>query len=433
MANEDLVRKDGDSSQKQFTTQILKFDGNDESLEEAVRWLRAGEVVAFPTETVYGLGANALDPNAVARIFEAKGRPSDNPLIVHVSSLDMLRTLIDESDLRSSPDFEMLIREFWPGPLTLLFKKSDRVPESVTAGQPKVAVRMPSHPVARKLIELSGVPLAAPSANLSGRPSPTNATHVYADLSGRIPCIVDGGATSFGVESTVVDLESSVTGGPLILRPGGVTLEQLRRLIPSMEAYEEVTHGSKLKEKPPTPGLKYTHYSPNATVVLVEPKPTQPTGTHQIYFDATHLTSNLITLDDGEIGKEAGFDVDSMRDRVIEVVQNARKKGERVAIVHTHSNRLRYPDTLLSESSYIKSQHTNSDDVVSSDVVIYELGGSEEGDEAVRGEIVAKGIFQALRDLERVRVNTIVVEGVLDRHIGRAVMNRLRKAASLVV
>eukprot|EP01102_Stenamoeba_stenopodia_P021556 TRINITY_DN8722_c0_g1_i1.p1 TRINITY_DN8722_c0_g1~~TRINITY_DN8722_c0_g1_i1.p1 ORF type:complete len:419 (+),score=71.35 TRINITY_DN8722_c0_g1_i1:253-1509(+) len=407
--------------ERSFTTQVLKAD-DENSLTEAVKWLRAGEVVAFPTETVYGLGANALDPKAVSRIFEAKGRPSDNPLIVHVSSVEMLSTLIEERSfqtLKGSVYWD-LISKFWPGPLTILFRKSELVPKAVTAGQPTVAIRMPSHPIARRLIELAGVPVAAPSANLSGRPSPTCASHVYSDLAGRIPCIVDGGPTTFGVESTVVDLESCVTGRPLILRPGGVTLEQLRELIPTIESYEEAAHGSKLKEKPPTPGLKYTHYSPNATVILILPK--------------------LSVAGDTE-----NFDVNTMREQVVELVKKARDGGEKVGIVHTHPNTIHYPIELLQHSRYIKfnsgrttEEHSNNNsDDDDNDIVIYELGiGLKERKEEVETEdtlVVAKGIFQALRDLESMKVDTIVVEGVLERHIGRAVMNRLRKAATRIL
>ncbi|WP_404446151.1 threonylcarbamoyl-AMP synthase [Sutcliffiella horikoshii] len=231
---------------------------------EAASLLKEDEVVAFPTETVYGLGANALSDQAVLKIFEAKGRPSDNPLIVHISKMEQLTELVDNVNVPDSA--RQLMAAFWPGPLTLVLPKKEGVSQYVTAGLTTLAIRMPDHAIARALIEASGLPLAAPSANLSGKPSPTTAQHVEEDLIHRIAGIVDGGATGVGLESTVVDC---TTETPMILRPGGVTKEELEKVVgkvdvdPSLFSQEE-------QHKPKSPGMKYTHYAPVAPVYLVE-------------------------------------------------------------------------------------------------------------------------------------------------------------------
>jgi L-threonylcarbamoyladenylate synthase len=212
-----------------------------QDIQPAIDLIRSGELVAFPTETVYGLGANGLSGEACRKIFQAKGRPSDNPLIVHISSIEMLHMVAASVPARA----EALMNAFWPGPLTLLFPKKECVPDVVTAGLETVAVRMPAHPVARKLIEFSGVPIAAPSANRSGRPSPTTAAHVLTDLNRRVKCIIDGGSASFGVESTVVDVSRSP---PVILRPGGVTREQLKRFLPDVIVFGERPNNNNKKK-----------------------------------------------------------------------------------------------------------------------------------------------------------------------------------------
>lgn len=220
-------------------------------------------MVAFPTETVYGLGANAFMVQAVLNIFKAKGRPSDNPLIVHVSD----RAMIDELVSEKTKAAEILIDSFMPGPITLVMKKSKKVDDCVSAGLDTVAVRFPENEIARKLIEFSGVPIAAPSANLSGKPSPTEARHVIADMSGRIEAIIDGGACLAGVESTVVDVTGEV---PVILRPGIITLEDLRCVLPETLVDEHVLRAVSVDETPKSPGMKYKHYAPDADVTVVE-------------------------------------------------------------------------------------------------------------------------------------------------------------------
>ncbi len=239
-------------------TKIIDASRNPEALAEAAEALREGKLVAFPTETVYGLGANALNEEAVSAIFKAKGRPQDNPLIVHIAHRSQLSSIV-----KRVPDgAEKLMDKFWPGPLTIIFEKSETIPDCVSAGLSTVAVRMPSHPVALRLLEKSGVPVAAPSANLSGSPSTTRASHVIADLSGRVDYIIDGGAAKVGLESTVLDM--TVTP-PQILRPGGIGKEALSEVLGEV-AYEPALKDSSLAPK--SPGMKYRHYAPKAILYL---------------------------------------------------------------------------------------------------------------------------------------------------------------------
>ncbi|MCR8850016.1 L-threonylcarbamoyladenylate synthase [Rossellomorea sp. SC111] len=227
---------------------------------DAAKILQQDEVVAFPTETVYGLGANATSDQAVEKIFKAKGRPSDNPLIVHISNKEQLEGLVEEIPV----DAAKLIDAYWPGPLTIIFKNKEGVfSGKVTAGLDTVGIRMPDHPVALSIIEAAGLPIAAPSANRSGKPSPTTAQHVIDDLDGRIAGVVDGGETGVGVESTVVDCTGEI---PVILRPGGITKEQLEEVVGKVEVDPSLKEG---KGAPKSPGMKYTHYAPDAPVYLV--------------------------------------------------------------------------------------------------------------------------------------------------------------------
>ena len=247
-----------------MTTEYL--DTGAASLARAAELLRAGETVAFPTETVYGLGADARSAAAVARIFEAKGRPQDNPLIVHIAAWEELGPLV----LEIPPTAQALAEAYWPGPLTMIFRRSEVIPASVSGGLDTLAVRLPSHPVARELIRRCGFPVAAPSANRSGSPSPTTAAHVAADLDGRIAAVIDGGPCSVGVESTVVDL----TGGvPRLLRPGGVTAEMIRAVAGACEVDDAVTHRLRDGARAASPGMKYKHYAPKAQVRLVKGTP----------------------------------------------------------------------------------------------------------------------------------------------------------------
>ncbi len=234
---------------------------NEDIYEEAAMTLRSGGLVAFPTETVYGIGAYAMDSAVVKKIYVAKGRPSDNPLIVHVGSKEDVYQYVSEV-----PEVaKTLMDAFWPGPLTLIFKKNGTVPEAITGGLDTVAIRVPSHPVARGIIHASGLPIAAPSANLSGKPSPTIAKHVIEDLEGRVDMIVDGGDSDIGLESTVLDVTQKI---PMILRPGGITKEMLLSIIPEV-VYDPHLMNAASDETPRAPGMKYRHYAPEGNLEVI--------------------------------------------------------------------------------------------------------------------------------------------------------------------
>ena len=241
----------------------LRQPDSAEVIQTAAKILQEGGLVAFPTETVYGLGGNGLDSAACEKIYLAKGRPSDNPLILHISDFEELEPIVREV----SPAAQKLMDAFWPGPLTMVFPKADIVPEKATGGLDTVAVRFPSHPVARAIIRAAGLPIAAPSANSSGKPSPTRASHVEFDLNGKIDMIVDGGAAEWGLESTIVDVSGEV---PMILRPGAVTKEMMEEVVGTVEIDPAILKKPAADLKPKAPGMKYTHYSPKAEVILVK-------------------------------------------------------------------------------------------------------------------------------------------------------------------
>lgn len=249
-------------------TIVLKINETEEQtwLKEAEKVLKEGGLVGIPTETVYGLAANALDETAAAKIYAAKGRPSDNPLIVHIAGMDMIHALVSEL-----PETAVKLAEkFWPGPLTMILPKSDKVPYGTTGGLDTVAIRMPSHPVAWKLISDSKIPFAAPSANTSGRPSPTRAEHVYEDLNGKIEMILDDGPVGIGIESTIIDLTGDV---PMVLRPGYITREMLAEVIGEVVIDPAILNENKDKDfKPKAPGMKYKHYAPKGDLQLVSGK-----------------------------------------------------------------------------------------------------------------------------------------------------------------
>jgi len=365
-----------------MNTKLIKIDQNnfkDEELAYAVSLLQKGELVAFPTETVYGLGANALSGDACKKIYQAKQRPSDNPLIVHISNFEMLQLLVT----KIPKDAEPILNHFWPGPLTVLFQKSEIVPDEVTCGLPTVAIRFPSHPVAKRLIELAGVPVAAPSANLSGRPSGTTGEDVLSDLKGRILCVIDSGLTTAGMESTVIDLNRNP---PTILRPGAITLENLVPFIPNVVVYSIEKHANKnesniedLLAHPPTPGLKYKHYSPNVKVVLFQ------------------LSK--------EINQDFKGVISRMQEKMHEYISGIIKTGCKIGILHVYS-------TITFDKFSAQKDLIN----------IYQLGDEN------HPELVGKGLFKALRDLEKV-VDVILMEGIKEEFEGYAVMNRIIKAA----
>lgn len=343
-------------------TKVFKIspDNFSDVIRECAAIIQRGGTVAIPTETVYGLGANALDPVAVNRIFHAKARPADNPLIVHVESIGQLEQLV----LEIPPKALSLIEAFWPGPLTIILKRTEIVPDITTGGLDTVAVRMPADIVARELIRVSGKPIAAPSANTSGRPSPTTSAHVLHDLEGRIDAIIDGGSTCIGVESTVIDMTGDK---PAVLRPGFISAGNIEHIIGEVAIgySDNVTDIAGVVR---SPGMKYTHYSPSATVLLLE-------GPHNLVIDKIH-----------------------------EMYADLTSRGARVGLLVTNS-------TLSSLT----------DDVVS-------LGNKDEPEE------VARNLFLGLRSLDERGVNMILADGSFTQEgVGAAVMNRLRKAAEVII
>lgn len=247
-------------------TKIVKIETLDEAslknLEDVAQLIRAGETVVFPTETVYGLGADALNPQAIKKIFEAKGRPDDNPLIVHIGGLDEVEPLVANIPEKA----KILMQTFWPGPLTLIMEKASMIPTEATGGLNTVGVRFPDHPIAQAFIKMAGCPIAAPSANRSGRPSPTQGKHVLEDLDGRVAGIILSSDTELGLESTVIDM---TVEPPVVLRPGDITVSELRAVLGTVAVSANVTQNI-VPEKVSSPGMKYTHYSPKGELVIVK-------------------------------------------------------------------------------------------------------------------------------------------------------------------
>ncbi|KAG7097024.1 hypothetical protein E1B28_004417 [Marasmius oreades] len=362
-----------------------------QSLQTAVRHLKSRHPVVFPTETVYGLGALALDPIASSLIFSTKGRPADNPLIVHVSSMQMLHRLIP-NDFTIPHSYRVLMTRFWPGGLTLLFpSNSSIVPSVITAQQPTVAVRMPSHLIARALITLTDAPIAAPSANSSGTPSPTTAEHVFLDLGSKLGYILDGGPCAVGVESTVID-GLNEDGSIRVLRPGGVTVENIERVlkedlpddqhIPRVLVHRRDYSDEVLEAAPTTPGMKYRHYSPSVPVTLLMTISPPPTGVipQDIHSYLTTLSSTPNTPSPTRVG--VMFLTDSP-----------------LGTYHLpHLNSVEW--------------HR------------YELGPKSDP------SIAARRLFNGLLSLEREGVHTILIEEIEEVKEGLAVMNRVQKAAT---
>lgn len=319
-----------------YTTKWLKADAD--GISEAAQWLRRGEVVGIPTETVYGLAADATSEEAVRKIFSAKGRPQDNPLIVHISDLAMLSEYAQEI-----PDAALRLAEkFWPGPLTMVLKKKPVIPPVTSAGLDTVGIRFPSHPIAREIIRAAGVPLAAPSANLSGSPSPTAAQHVWDDMEGRIPAVVDGGTCDVGVESTVVSFEDEAVR---ILRPGLITAEELEAVGVAVTIDAGILHPLSESEPVRSPGMKYRHYSPKARIVLVEGTLERFTaymeqrltsGTYAMVFDKDTYPFRHLTY--GNTGREQAHEIfDKLREfdklgASVVYVRSPKKKGVGLAV-----------------------------------------------------------------------------------------------------
>ncbi|CEP10459.1 hypothetical protein [Parasitella parasitica] len=371
---------------EQNATSIITSKEDKEAIEKAVGWLKNNEAIGIPTETVYGLAANALNADAVSKIFAAKNRPQDNPLIVHVSSIDMLKSILPDNHV---PEVYLpVIRQHWPGPLTIILPASPKIPTSVTCGHPTVAVRFPAHPVARSLIEACGFPLAAPSANSSGKPSPTLASHVFHDLQGRIPLILDGGACDVGVESTVLD---GLRNPPAILRPGGLTYEALKEIegMDGLQVYRKHFVDKELEAAPTTPGMKYRHYSPEAMVILIDRKE-QEDPSFDRKFD--------------QAWKEQ-----------LEAIQASGVGVSKIGMLRTTQDGA----TAVWETISVTDRNL--------ECVSLQMGRHGHPDE------VARGMFKGLRELDGRAVDLIFVEGISEDREGMAVMNRLRKAASKII
>ena len=379
------------------TKRIIIEDRNhikDEELKEAASILRSGGLVAFPTETVYGLGGNALDEDAARKIYAAKGRPSDNPLIAHVSCVEEVAPLVKEIPEAG----RKLMEAFWPGPLTMIFPKSDKVPYGTTGGLDTVAIRMPDDPVANRLIALAGVPVAAPSANTSGRPSPTTADHVWQDMNGRIEMIIDGGPVGIGVESTIVDVSSAV---PSVLRPGAITMEMLAEVLGEVSVDPAILGPLSADVRPKAPGMKYKHYAPKADLTLVEPG----TGTERESGAEQVTGAEQKTGADRNTGAdpETGLDETQLQAMICKVRELSREKieaGYKVGVICTDESRGCYTDGEVRSIGARKSQAS-----------------------------VAHNLYALLREFDDLGVDYIFSESFPKDHLGQAIMNRLSKAA----
>ena len=340
----------------------LNSENQAEALQEAALLLWQGEVVAFPTETVYGLGADALNPMACEKIFQVKGRPADNPLIVHVASVQDAKRIAG----KWTKEADICASKFWPGPLTIVLPRGEIIPEIISGGLDTVAIRMPSHPIALALIKAAERPLAAPSANISGKPSPTDGEHVWQDLKGKVPLILDAGKTVYGLESTVLDL-SGIT--PVILRPGGITLEQLEDELGYVELDTGVSGQLQVSAKPKSPGMKYRHYAPEGEIILIHRE--------------KHREIN------GEIEI---------------ILQN--RNNRKTALLCLKETAATLGAEILSEVDFL-----------------YVLGSKKKPEEA------ASRLFEGLRICDEQSIKLILAEEMTTKGIGLAYMNRLNKAA----
>ena len=375
-------------------TLIARLDSQsftDEALMPFARMLAEGKTVAFPTETVYGLGADATNPEALASIFEAKGRPSDNPLIVHVAEKSQVQQLAREI----TPLAETLMAHFWPGPLTIILKKTDLVPAMVTAGLDTVALRMPAHPLARRLIALAGVPVAAPSANRSGKTSPTLGAHVIADLQGRVDAIIDGGPCVVGLESTVVDATGTV---PVMLRPGGVTREMLEAVVTTVEVDPDLQglDEDHRNTTPRSPGMKYAHYAPKAKMIIAAPK--------------EKVDASLLTETDG-----VKAHCEAAARAMVALCEKYHASETLIGMLCADETAV-----LLRQLMAVKAAEKGVSDCLP---VIKEMGSF------LKPEVMASALFQKLREFDDEPVTLIIAQRLPETAMGFALMNRMMKAA----
>lgn len=366
-----------------------------EGMADAASKVLGGEVVAFPTETVYGLGANALDSEAVEKIFKAKGRPGDNPLIVHISDKSQIADLVSEI----TPVAQKLIDAFMPGPITVIMKKSDKIPANVTAGLDTVGIRMPIHKIANEFLALCKCPVAAPSANLSGSPSPTKASHVYDDMNGYVYAVIDGGDSEYGLESTVVDATGEK---PVILRPGAVTEEMIGKVIGM-----DINTDSKLKdgETPKAPGMKYRHYAPKAAVEIID----LPSDTKLIGDDGIKPEEKI--EEDGEIDEQKKRELFAMAGPFIMKAQQVIKDDPYARLGVYCGREVKMLFEML------------KDEILISHTTFYVYGSTADVFSA------SHGLFDGLRTLDMQDVSVILAPGFGGAGLSVAYMNRLMKAA----
>lgn len=336
-------------------TKIIVVNSEDDlQLNIAAKIIKDGGTVAFPTETVYGLGGNVYNKSAINNIFVAKGRPSDNPLIVHISSKDDLNDLVVDISKKA----KLLIKAFWPGAITLIFKKSSLVSKNVTAGLETVAIRLPENKIANKLIKLSGVPVAAPSANISGKPSPTEGKHVVEDLNGKVDCIIISNKSKVGLESTIID---TTVEPPMLLRPGGITVEDIEAVIGKINIDPFLEKKIEKDIKPKAPGMKYTHYSPEAEVIVI---------------------------------------MGDSNSKIIKINELIKLYDKKIGVMCSDETQSNYKG-----------------------VITLSLGSKKNMAE------IASNLFKVLREFDDLGVDIVLAEGYDTLGMGKAIMNRLNKAA----
>ena len=374
-------------------------------IEEAAQILKTGGLVAFPTETVYGLGGNGLDKEAARKIYAAKGRPSDNPLILHVSKMEEVYPLVESVPEKA----KRLMESFWPGPLTLILQKSKIVPLESTGGLDTVAIRCPDNALTLELIERAGLPVAGPSANLSGSPSPTEASHVYHDLSGRIEGILDDGAVGIGVESTILDMSTET---PTLLRPGAITLEDLTEVLGEKPEIDPTLLGKKMEDGfiPKAPGMKYRHYAPKAEMILFI------TSTVRKACDTSFCSLEEKESEDKTSEKKRS------EDRISEGKESEYKVSKRIAEYLEEEGR-GFPREKIAVFCAEETKHFYQEMAEKEGIVLKVLGRRDEP------LSMTHNLFRILRECDEEGIELILSEGYSEKGIGFALMNRMKKAA----